>query len=261
MVYEFGDNPQAAGRARVLGRQLIDAYTKIACDTGGLEVKREHADIAPVMYGWWRFLTRTASMLFAAEGEYLAGEIAPQMRVLMEYVYSMSWLYDHGALALRALEDFDWKQQSDLIKGLRDHGWPIAGQLDDTDKPQHTFVDEADKKLHGKILGEKNNFNNLVAAYGHVAIYDLYRFLCAYTHPSKISAYAYLQADNGSLILRDAPKKHDDADVIWATVMLLQAGNIVNQILAGEPLRKILDHVRMDLGVPKAYLIVRPIPS
>ncbi|MGP4030055.1 hypothetical protein [Actinomadura sp. 3N407] len=95
--YEFGDNPTAATRARAVAPKLISAYDAIASDPDGFTVKAEHEEIALALFGWWRYLTRTASVFYKVEGELSDGETAPLTRVMIEYVYSMAWLIDHGA--------------------------------------------------------------------------------------------------------------------------------------------------------------------
>lgn len=257
--YEFGDNPAAADRARAIAPKLITAFDDIASAPRGLDVRTEHADVAHVLFGWWRYLTRTASVFYKVEGGLASGETAPLMRVMIEYVYSMAWLVDHGMVAMRALEEFDWKKRTDLVNGLRANGWPIADQLRVEDKPEFDFADEQEEKLHRTVLGEKNTFNNLVTAYGHPAMYDLYRLLCSYTHPSVQSAGLYLEAvEGGKLVLRDVPERHRDADVVWGVVVLIQAGKLMDRVLFGEPLRKVVGRAALDLGVPNEYFIVRP---
>ncbi|MGP4030054.1 hypothetical protein [Actinomadura sp. 3N407] len=163
---------------------------------------------------------------------------------------------------MRALAELGWEKRNDLLQGVRENGWSIAGQVKFEDRPEFDFADEQERNKHGTVLGEKANFSNLVIAYGHPAMYDLYRLLCSYTHPSVRSAELYVEAiaDAGKkrVAVRDVPERRSYADVIWGVVVLLQAGNLMDRVLAGEPLRRDVGRAALELGVPKEYFIVLP---
>lgn len=254
-MYQFGDNKQTVKRARAITTKLIGEANKIAQDTQDLEVLREHEQVFPILFGWWRFATRTAEAVFYMDQGGFRVEAAPLMRNLIGHTYASIWLADNGIPALQALQDYTIEERNKLLREMRTHNWKAVEGMPDEPPPIFDFEDEEEEKRHKTLRGEIKNFSNLVTAYGTPAMYQVYRHLSGYCHTTITTAMSYLhQSEDGILFLRDVPADSGSKpDIIWTPVCLIQAGNAISPMIAGDPLCKVLDTAARDLGLPPGY--------
>lgn len=257
MTYKFGDNDATYRRAMKLAPQLI-AQANASATAESLEVKSEHAAVFYIEYGWWRFTTRTAeAFLRLIEGGFTV-EALPLMRNIIDHTYSMIWLADAGEEGLLALEQHTHDLRKKLLFHLDRTGWEITDAPGLMPSPELPAEGTPERKRYDRLRGELGNFADLVAAFGTPDMYPVYQHLSDYTHSGAYTANAYLhKADDGTVYLRPDAKARSRADVIWATVCLIQAGKVVDEMLAGNPFRKLLDQAVRDLGLPPGYLPAR----
>ncbi|MEU9837752.1 DUF5677 domain-containing protein [Actinomadura sp. NPDC048032] len=254
-MYQFGDNQETIRRARAITPQLIAEANKIAGDETGVDIHAEHQQVFPILFGWWRFVTRTAEAIWHLDQAGFRVEAAPLVRNLIGHTYASIWLADNGVAALRALQDYTVRQTNTLLKDMREKNWPAAEEIPDEPTPVFDFKDSAEEKTHNSLRGEIETFPNLVKAYGTPEMYPVYRHLSRYCHTTLTTATSYLhQGDDGNLSLLDVPADSASRpDIIQTPICLIQTGKVISPMIAGDPLRKVLDTAARDLGLPPNY--------
>ncbi|MFE2424091.1 hypothetical protein [Streptomyces hokutonensis] len=106
-------------------------------------------------------------------------------------------------------------------------------------------------------LGELENFDNMVKAYGTADVYPVYRHQSAYSHTTGATADAFLIMDNGKLKFTTEPKGGEadiTAERLWIPVALLQAAAAISPTLAGNPMKSTIDKALGGLGLPHTLL-------
>lgn len=253
MTFAFSDDAPTAERARAVTDRLLDRFDAVAGASGGVSVAVQHAEIFPVLYGWWRFATRTARALRVLDRAGFTVEAYALLRNLILHVHGMAWLVDAGTAGLRALEEDTYIQRTKLLNEATAQNWNAVRDASAPSAPDLQFADEADRKLHRTLLGQLQHDGNLFPALAAADMYTVYRLLSGYAHFSAHSANAFLHRDaDGTARLRLLAPDGDDsyARPIWTAVSLLHAGAIISPLLDGDPLRGDLECAAHELGLP-----------
>ncbi|MER5915339.1 DUF5677 domain-containing protein [Streptomyces sp. NPDC001982] len=246
MAYKFGPNKQCIKRVRAITPTLIQAAADTAAN--GVEIPVEHAEVFPTMLGWWRFTNRTAEGMLLLLDNGFTVEAMPMMRNLIGHAYAMNWLLDNGTAGMRALRAYTENAQKSLADDVN-NSWKLAEPLK-VDVTAVVFADEADEKLHNKLVGELKVFPNLLIAYGNPAMYPVYRHHSTYAHTTAQTASAYLSEQDGRLGYHSTAQHETDSDVVWVPVALIQAAKAISPLIKGDPMRKVVEHAIRDLGIP-----------
>jgi hypothetical protein len=253
---EFANDAATAARARAAARALIGLGDKIAAEQdGGLAVEAVHAAVAPGAWSWWRLITDSARIILDCEERGYGAVVAPVMRNLINHTLALQWLVDGGETALKALDDYSDEQLLQLVEAASANNWTID---EPTAKALRTAIAEraaAPDPAVTKLSKEIGSPWRLMKAYGVPDLYVLYRLLCAYSHTTRATAQAYQHLDGDhDPELRETPVDLGDGNVIWTAVCLIQAGRVMDTVLAGQPLTAALEEATTSLGLPEAIL-------
>ncbi len=253
---EFKNDPATAAKARITARTLIGLSDRIAAgQERGLAVESGHAAVAPAAWSWWRLITDSARVVLELEERGYGVVVGPVMRNLINHTLALQWLVDGGEVALKALDDYSDKQLLQLVNDAVANNWsihePTAEALRAAIAERAASPDPAVTRLSKEIASPKR----LMKAYGVPDLHVLYRLLCAYSHTTRDSAQAYQDLD-GDLgpELRDTPVDLGDGNVIWAAICLIQAGRVMDAVLAGRPLKTLLDEAAISMSLPEDVL-------
>ncbi|MEU0947252.1 hypothetical protein ABZ379_31720 [Streptomyces canus] len=80
------------------------------------------------------------------------------------------------------------------------------------------FANAESERIHKKLMGELENFDNMVRAYGTADVYPVYRHQSAYSHTTGATADAFLIMDEGKLKFTTEPKG-GEADITGETAV------------------------------------------
>ncbi|MFP1628853.1 DUF5677 domain-containing protein [Streptomyces sp. 5K101] len=246
MTYAFRPDKRTAKRARAITPNLIQAAADAVND--GVEIPVEHIEVFPTMLGWWRFANRTAEGMLLLFDNGFSVEAMPMMRNLIGHAYAMHWLLDNGTDGMRALRAYTEENQRKLANDMNDF-WKLAEPVN-ADVTPVVFADAADEKLHKKLVGELDNFQNLLIAYGTPAMYPVYRHHSSYAHTTAHTASAYISERDGKLGYHSTAQHDTVSDVVWVPVALIQAAKAISPLIKGDPMRKVVENAVRDLGVP-----------
>ncbi|MEW1677818.1 DUF5677 domain-containing protein [Streptomyces noursei] len=251
MAYRFGRNEQCIKRVRAVTPVILNAAR--ATVQHGVELCPEAVPVAGVLMGWWQFSNRTAAALVRLYDAGFTIEAAPLMRNLIGHSYAMNWLADNGQPAIRALQAHAENHRRKLTDNIN-ATWHLPEPHPDVCATPLEFTDDEDERLHRRLLGELQNFDTLVKAYGSADVYPIYRYHSAYSHTTLSTADAYLHEDEGLLHYMTTPKGEISAERIWIPVALLQAAAAADSILVGRPMKSVIDKAMSDLGLPESIL-------
>jgi len=251
---EFTNDAATAARARAAARALIDLGDRIAAQhKGGLAVETVHVAVAPAAWSWWRLITDSARIVLEMEERGYGVVAAPVMRNLINHTLALQWLVDGGETALKALDDYSDKQLLQLIEDAVANNWSVDEPT--AEALRAAIAERAADPAVAKFSKEIGSPKGLMKAYGAQALYVLYRLLCAYSHTTRATAQAYQHLDGEhDPELRETPVDLGDGNVIWTAVCLIQAGRVMDTVLAGQPLTATLDEATTLMGLPEAIL-------
>ncbi|MGI5493223.1 DUF5677 domain-containing protein [Microtetraspora malaysiensis] len=251
MTYTFGNNAATLERARRLGKLLVDHADAIGED-GEIKVTMDNGEIFATLYGWWRLVNRSARALWLLADSGYTVESIPIMRNLFEHTIKLMWLKDNGRPGLNALAAYAEIKRSKQLEKLRTTGWSIADEIDTTtwQSAQVPAEGTPERARHNTLLGELKNVNNFLVAYDRADFYPVYSYLSEHSHPSIHTANAYIQdLAGGHFQLRHTAERAGYSDLLWATVCLIQAADMVSSVIVGDPLRRVVEEAAHDLGV------------
>ncbi|MBD3934827.1 hypothetical protein IF129_25105 [Streptomyces chumphonensis] len=253
---EFLHDEATAQRAREVIRKLIAVRDEIAASQSGIAFEGAHQAVAPHAWSWWMFITDSARIVLDEAEKGYGFVVAPVMRNLMNHATALQWLVEGGESALKAVDAYSDEQLIKLIDNVRRVGWEGAdGPFEQTVRDAIAARDANPDLAVTKLYNEIKNAETLLTAYGMPEGYVPYRHLSSYTHTSRETARLYLAADGqGGPALRDTPRDSGLNDVLWASVCLIQAGRVMDEILARHPFTQVLDEVSAHLGVPQKLL-------
>lgn len=251
VAYKFGPNEQCLRRCRAIVPLLLTEADKVV--DKGVTVAVLDMPMMPMLMGWWQFTNRTAKAVVRLYDDGFSVEAAPLMRNLIGHAYAMNWLVDNGWPALRAIRAYSDEHRTKLANNVN-ATWNLLDPVTVETAPLE-FEDEADKKLHKRLLGELANFGNLATAYGTPEIYPVYRHHSALSHTTAYTANPFVVEKDGKLYFATEPQ---DAEVLverlWIPVALLQAANAISPYIEGHPMRKTIEKAMNDLGLPTEIL-------
>jgi hypothetical protein len=254
MAYTFGPNDQCLKRCQAIVPVILEAVEKVT--EQGVAVQAEHQAVVYPLMGWWQFTNRTAEALFLLYEQGFTVEAAPLMRNLVGHAYAMNWLADNGLPAVRALTSY-WHEHRRKLADNINTTWNLPDPVTIAPAEPTDFADEADEKLHRKLVGELKNFDTMVRAYGTADVYPVYRHQSAYSHTTAATADAYLVVQDGQLKFSTTPKGHESditAERLWIPIALLQAAAAIDPLLTGNPMKRTIERTRRDLGLPSSLL-------
>ncbi|MFB8415512.1 DUF5677 domain-containing protein [Streptomyces albidoflavus] len=251
MTYKFGPNEQCLRRCRAVVPLLLAEADKVVGT--GVTVAVRDMSMMPMLMGWWQFTNRTAKAVVRLYDDGFSVEAAPLMRNLIGHAYAMNWLVDNGWPALRAIRAYSDEHRIKLANNVN-ATWNLPDPVTVETAPLE-FADEADEKLHKRLLGELSNFDNLAKAYGTPEIYPVYRHHSALSHTTAYTANPFVVEKDDMLYFATEPQ---DVEVIverlWVPVALLQAANAISPYIEGHPMKKTIEKIMNDLGLPAEIL-------
>ncbi|MGI5292941.1 DUF5677 domain-containing protein [Nonomuraea polychroma] len=262
MTYQFGDNPRTHKRAIPLTKHLL-AEADNLIHSGSIAVSPGNVPVFPLMVGWWRHVNATAADYLTLVEAGSTVTLTPLFRSIVEHTYKMIWLADVGADGVTVVEHNTWKQRRILIEGMRGR-WTLDDDIDVGELPAHVPADRTTQQgaRHYALLQEFTSFNKLTAEFGSEDMYDVYRHLCDFTHPTGYTADAYLRRnDDGTVTIRARAEPRGRAEIIWLPICLLQAGLVTSALISGDPFRKVVDKAARDYGVPVHLLVPQRSPA
>ncbi|MET9374900.1 DUF5677 domain-containing protein [Streptomyces sp. NPDC002992] len=252
---EFAQRDSTGQRAREVIRKLISTRDGLLARDGGVEFDVAHRAVAPSAWSWWNLITDSAQILLDEEVKGLGPVVAPVVRNLLSHALALQWLVEGGQNAVAALDAYSDDQLLTFIDEAGKRNWKL-------DFPDESEVREAinDRKATADpafltLKGEIGTTANLVDAYGVPRLYAAYRYLSAFSHTTRDTATLYVdRGDKGGSTPRDKPRQRDHNEVIWTAGALIQAGRVMDSILSGQPLTKMLDEATAYLGLPEDVL-------
>jgi hypothetical protein len=248
---EFKHDEATAQRARDVIDRLLSVRDRIAGTEEGIAFVRGQGAVVPAAWSWWMFVTDSARVVRDETGKGHGFVVAPVMRNLMTHTVALAWLVDGGEEALKAVDAYSDGQLLKLITNAQDEGWDVEGdeaeaRVREAISDRSAYPDPAVEKLTNEIA----NTATLMAAFGEQAAYLPYRHLSSYCHTTRETAQLYLSDGGDTWQLRSRPRPSGWNDTIWAAVCLIQAGKVIDSLLAGNPLAGTLDAAVAHLGVP-----------
>ncbi|WP_406337680.1 DUF5677 domain-containing protein [Streptomyces sp. NBC_00649] len=251
MAYKFGPNEQCLKRCRRITPLLLAEGDKVV--DKGVTVAVRDMPMMPMLMGWWQFTNRTAKAVVRLYDDGFSVEAAPLMRNLIGHAYAMNWLVDNGWPALRAIRAYSDEHRTKLATNVN-NTWNLP-DLVQVETATLAFEDEADERLHNKLLGELKNFDNLAKAYGTPEIYPVYRHHSALSHTTAYTADAFVVEKDDKLYFATEPQGADlIVERLWIPVALLQAANAISPYIEGHPMKKTIEKAMNDLGLPGEIL-------
>lgn len=257
MVYKFGRNERCLRRCRATVPVILQAAEKVTAQ--GVRVPSEHQNVVYPLMGWWQFTNRTARALVSLYDQGYTVEAAPLMRNLMGHAYAMNWLADSGEPAVVALAEY-WRAHKRKLARNVNETWNLPEPVDAPSSEPLVFANDESEQIHKRLMGELENFDNMVKAYGTADVYPVYRHQSAYSHTTGATADAFLIMDEGRLKFTTEPKGGEadiTAERLWIPVALLQAAAAISPLLVGNPMKSTIDRAMRDLGLPDTLLNLR----
>ncbi|MEU0438004.1 DUF5677 domain-containing protein [Streptomyces sp. NPDC006290] len=254
MVYKFGPNEQCLRRCRVIIPVILQAAERVT--NQGVRVPSEHQTVVYPLMGWWQFTNRTAQALVSLYDQGYTIEAAPLMRNLMGHAYAMNWLADSGEPAVVALGEY-WREHKRKLANNVNETWNLPEVITPSASEPVVFANPESERIHRKLMGELENFDTMVKAYGTADVYPVYRHQSAYSHTTGATADAFLIIDEGKLKFTTEPKGGEadiTAERLWIPVALLQAAAAISPLLLGNPMKSTIDKAMNDLGLPHTLL-------
>ncbi|MFJ1878655.1 DUF5677 domain-containing protein [Streptomyces chartreusis] len=257
MVYKFGPNEQCLRRCRATVPVILQAAGKVTAQ--GVQVPSEHQNVVYPLMGWWQFTNRTAQALVSLYDQGYTVEAAPLMRNLMGHAYAMNWLADSGEPAVVALAEY-WRAHKRKLARNVNATWNLPEPVTAPSSEPLVFANNESEQIHKTLMGELENFDNMVKAYGTADVYPVYRHQSAYSHTTGATADAFLIMDEGKLKFTTEPKGGEadiTAERLWIPVALLQAAAAISPLLVGNPMKPTISKAMRDLGLPDTLLNLR----
>jgi hypothetical protein len=193
-------------------------------------------------YGWWTRIVRTARAIVVLHQAELAHEASPLVRTLLHHTVALKWLVEYPDEALPALV---WEHRSEgarMLNKALERAWdldPDIGPKPPADKPPSGL----------------QYLKNTEALCGRVDMANAYvAFLSEskFTHPTAISADAYLADVEGRLVLLHDPGAHTP---LRGAALFAADSTALFAALAG------LAGIATEAGVLRDSLVVAPEPS
>jgi hypothetical protein len=257
MSYKFGPNEQCLRRCRAIVPVILRAAENVTSE--GVRVPHGNENVVYPLMGWWQFTNRTAKALVLLYERGFTVEAAPLMRNLMGHAFAMNWLADSGEPAVVALAEH-WRKHQRLLAENVNKTWNLPEPVEAPPSEPLVFANPESERIHKRLMGELQNFDNMVTAYGTADVYPVYRHQSAYSHTTAATADAFLSDDHGTLKFT-IEAKGGDADItaeqLWIPVALLQAAAAISPLLVGDPMKSTISKAVGDLGLPPTLLNVQ----
>lgn len=191
-------------------------------------------------YGWFASIVRTSELIALAHENGLRHECSASARVVMQHTLALQWLTEGGDPAFDAVEAAAERSAYDLVNELKETKWPI---------PAGFTMQVATKPAKSGALEEQiDNFKAMCALYKDgPQLYVPFRLQSGYTHPSHVSAQAYLIPEKGEL----SPTAVTDtyAHLTDTTRCLIQAGHAFATLLVDGHLANEVAKAEKTLGI------------
>ncbi|WP_449065596.1 DUF5677 domain-containing protein [Planomonospora algeriensis] len=235
---------------------------------GAVVVQPQDELVFYVLYGWWRFINRSAVAFWRLHDGGFPIEGLPLVRNILDHTYSMMWLRDAGPAGVTVLGGVELEKRRKLINNVKQE-WKTLEDFDASTLPPITVPAEGDPgyDAYCTMLGEFKNFSNLITAYGRGDAYPVYRVLSNYSHAGTQTAEAYLEPlQDGKYELQAMPRTSGShGPIIHTTIALIQAGDVMSGLMDGDPMRKLLKQAANDIGLGTPELLrdarKKPLPS
>ena len=250
---QFAHDEATARRSAEVIEQLIEARDSLTAGTG-VTFERKHEAVARTAWSWWMLVTDSARLVLEQTKAGNGFLVAPVTRNLVTHALALPWLIDGGATAVQAVDAYGDEELLKLVNAAADVGWAIGEPGDEDRIRQHVAYRQS--QLTSEITRLKNEFKNtetLMTAYGAKPSYLVYRHLSGFSHTTRDTGKLYLEpAGSGpnEWQIRNRPRPSGFSDVIGIAVSLVQAGQVINRILTGQPLTQPLQEATQHLGLP-----------
>lgn len=237
---DFEDNQATADRAIAAIRIIAAALDEVAKAGPSQRLTPSTSQrVFLFAYGWFASIVRTGELIALGHENGLRHECAGSARTVQQYTLALQWLTEGGDPALDAVELDAERRAYDLVKELKDTGWPIPAGF--------TMQVPTKPAKSGALEEQISNYKAMCALYkGGDQLYVPFRLQSGYAHPSYVGATAYLIPDKGELSPTAVTNTY--AHLIDTARCLIQAGLALATLLVDNLLANKVADAQRTLG-------------
>lgn len=189
---DFLDDQATAERATAAVRIIAAALDALGQGGPVTRAPGATARVFPVAFGWFAAVVRNGQLVALAHENGLRHESAASARLVLQHSLALQWLIEGGDPAVDAVEADGHRRAFDLVKELRDTGWPIPDGF--------TLQPGPRPAKSGALQHQFDNFKDMCTLYdGGNQQYVPYRVQSSAAHPSYVGAMAYAVPEAGEL--------------------------------------------------------------
>jgi hypothetical protein len=179
--------------------QVMERIESAFKDIGAIEVE-DGPGVAKALaaYGWWARIVRTGRAIVILHRQGLAHEAAPLVRTLLHHSAALIWLDEFPDEALEALRWEHQKQGSKMLAKAIERSWDLD--------PIGLVESPTDEKPAGYRYLQQTE--ELCCRAGLDHLYVAFLIESKFTHPTGLSADAYLAVVGDELVLLKEPPVH-----------------------------------------------------
>jgi len=237
---DYEDNEATAERAIATIRIIAGALDGVANAGAYQSLKPSTTQrVFLLAYGWFAFIVRTGELIALGHENGLRHECAGSARTVQQYTLALQWLTEGGDLAYDAVEADEQRHAYDLMKELRDTGWPV---------PDGFTMQVSTKPAKSGALEEQiSNYKAMCVLYkGGDQLYVPFRLESSYAHPSFVGAQAYIDFEKLELSLTAIADTY--AYLIETARCLIQAGLAFATLLTDSVISSEVANAQETLG-------------
>jgi hypothetical protein len=189
---DFQDDQATAERAAAAIRIIVAALDAMGQEGPVTRAPTVTARVFPLAFGWFAAIVRNGELVALAHENGLRHESAANARLVLQHSLALQWLIEGGDQAVDAVEADGHRRAFDLVKELRDTGWPVPEGF--------TLQPGPRPPKSGALQQQFDNFKDMCALYdGGNQQYVPYKVQSSAAHPSYVGAMAYAVPEAGEL--------------------------------------------------------------
>jgi hypothetical protein len=198
-------------------RRSIDDIVAAFADQEALPAALDDSNAAVMGIGWAIRLCRTAEAVCLLYDADFGVEAAPLVRSVIEHAFRLQWLVEEQDAALELIEHQHRRAQRLMIEGAASTDWDLDELLEHPDG-----LPPSDLDLPNPSEGTVRTFEALMRRLGRSDWYLAYRLESLHSHPSYLSAAAYVRdlTEEGDPQFT-APSSHQPTPLIVVLTMLV----------------------------------------
>jgi hypothetical protein len=235
---EFIADEATVSRAESAIETMTSALEGLSSE-GSVQIVHGRERVFLLAYGWWAFIVRCSQAVVVLRRAGLGHEAGPIVRGILQHGMVLQWLVDTGDDAVDAVAEYGDNNVRKLLRTMTDAKWPPVEGLTMSAPPAPV--------RRNPLVHRIEDFSQLCIAYDARQLYVPFRLLSAYVHPTMVGARAYI--DEATVELSSNALGDDSPFLIQTTMCLIQATKVINQLLAGGPLRAAISQAEDLLGM------------